>query len=165
MKINLIVAASKNNVIGKNNNLLWHLPNDMKFFKQTTWAMPVIMGRKTFESMQSKPLNGRLNIVITSNPSRIDNNIVVGVESFADALFVAKEHFYKQVFVIGGGEIYKQTINKADCIYLTRVDTFIEGDTFFPVINENDFSLIAKDSFLADSKHIYNYSFETWVRK
>lgn len=164
MKISLIVAASLNNAIGKNNQLLWHLPNDMKFFKQTTWAMPVVMGRKTFESMNNKPLNGRLNIVVTRQKD-FKAEGVVAVESIADAVFVAKEHLYKEVFIIGGGEIYKETLPKADIIYFTKVNTVIEGDTFFSAINENDFELINEENFLADEKHAYDYSFQTWKRK
>jgi len=164
LKISIIVAASLNNAIGKNNQLLWHLPNDMKFFKQTTWAMPVVMGRKTFESMNSKPLNGRLNIVITRQKDYTPSGAVV-VESIADAVFVAKEHLYKEIFIIGGGEIYKETLPKANTIYLTRVDTVIDGDTFFPEIKENDFELINEEKFSADEKHAFNYSFQTWRKK
>jgi dihydrofolate reductase len=165
MKINLIVAASTNHAIGKNNALLWHLPNDMKFFKQTTWGMPVIMGRRTYESLQGKPLLGRLNIVITSRPKEINNNNIVVVENLNDAFFVASEHLYKQVFIIGGGEVYKQTLPKADTIYLTRVETTIEGDTFFPEINSKDFELVFEEKKMADEKHAFDYSFQTWIKK
>ncbi len=163
MNISLIVAASLNNAIGKNNQLLWHLPNDMKFFKQTTWAMPVVMGRKTFESIGSKPLNGRLNIIITNQKDYCANGAVV-VNSIDDAIFVAQQHSYKELFIIGGGEIYKQAIDKANKIYLTRVDTIIDGDTFFEM-DKQDWQLSFEDKKKADEKHIYNYSFETWLRK
>ena len=163
MNISLIVAASLNNAIGKNNQLLWHLPNDMKFFKQTTWAMPVVMGRKTFESIGSKPLNGRLNIIITNQKDYIANGTVV-VNSIDDAIFVAQQHSYKELFIIGGGEIYKQAINNANKIYLTRVDTIIDGDTFFEMDKKN-WLLSFEDKKKTDEKHIYNYSFETWLRK
>ncbi len=164
MKLSIVVAASLNNAIGKDNKLLWHLPNDMKFFKQTTWAMPVVMGRKTFESMNSKPLNGRLNIVITRQKDYTANGAVI-VESLADAVFVAKEHLYKEIFIIGGGEIYKQALAKVDTIYLTKVDTLIEGDTFFPEIDATDFEMIQEDKHKADDKHAFAYSFQTWRRK
>ena len=163
MNISLIVAASKNNAIGKDNQLLWHLPNDMKFFKQTTWAMPVVMGRKTFESIGSKALNGRLNIVITKQNDYNANDVVV-VNSIEDAIFVAQQHSYKELFIIGGGEIYKQAMNKANKIYLTRVDTIIDGDTFFEM-DETEWQLEFADKRLADEKHIYNYTFETRLRK
>ena len=130
MNISIIVAASLNNAIGKNNQLLWHLPNDMKFFKQTTWALPIVMGRKTFESFGSKALNGRLNIVITNQKNYNAIGAVV-VNSIEDAIFVAQQHDYKEVMIIGGGEIYKQALPKANKIYLTRVLTIIDGDTFF----------------------------------
>jgi dihydrofolate reductase len=164
LNISIIVAASTNNVIGNNNQLLWRLPNDMKFFKQTTWAMPVIMGRKTFESMNSKPLNGRLNIVVTRQQNFIANGAVV-VANIADALFVAKEHLYKEVFIIGGGEIYKEILPKANKIYMTRVDVALTGDTYFTGFDENNFVLINKEKHLPNEKHLYAYTFETWIKK
>lgn len=163
MKISIIVAASKNNAIGKNNQLLWHLPNDMKFFKQTTWALPIVMGRKTFESLGGKPLNGRLNIIITNQRDYKTAGAVI-VNSFEDAEFVAQQHNYKELMVIGGGEIYKQTLKKAHKIYLTRVDTIIDGDTFFEFDTTN-WKLVFADQHNADEKHLYNYTFETWSRK
>ena len=163
MQISLIVAASKNNAIGKDNQLLWHLPNDMKFFKQTTWALPIVMGRKTFESFGAKALNGRLNIVITKQKDYVATGAVV-VNSVEDAIFVAQQHDYKELMIIGGGEIYKQAMNKATKIYLTRVDAIIDGDTFFEM-NENDWQLSFADRHETDKKHIYNYTFETWIRK
>lgn len=163
MNISIIVAVSKNNAIGKNNQLLWHLPNDMKFFKQTTWAMPVVMGRKTFESIGNKALNGRLNIVITKQKGLEVDGIVV-VNSIDDAIFVAQQHNYKELFIIGGGEIYKQAIAIANKIYLTNVDTIIDGDTFFE-FDKQHWQLSFEDKKMADEKHIYNYSFETWLRK
>ena len=163
MQISLIVASSKNNAIGKNNQLLWHLPNDMKFFKQTTWALPIVMGRKTFESFDSKALNGRLNIIITKQKDYAAAGAVI-VNSIEDAIFVVQQHDYKEVMIIGGGEIYKQAMNKATKIYLTRVEAIIDGDTFFEM-NENDWKLSFSDMHDADEKHIYNYTFETWIRK
>ena len=105
MTISLVVAASENNVIGKNNQLLWHLPKDMKFFKNVTWAMPVVMGRKTFESMGSKPLSGRKNIVITRKPGWNAEGVSV-VSSVDAAAALAEGMNYKEIFIIGGGEIY-----------------------------------------------------------
>ena len=163
MNISIIVAASTNNAIGKNNQLLWHLPNDLKFFKQTTWALPIIMGRKTFESFGSKALNGRLNIVITRQKDYKAVGAVV-VNNLEDALFVSQQHDYNEVMIIGGGEIYKQAISKANKIYLTRVDAIIDGDTFFEMDKPN-WQLALADPHLADEKHLYNYTFETWIRK
>src|SRR5258705_11704687 len=105
MIISLVVAASDNNVIGKNNQLLWHLPKDMKFFKNVTWGMPVVMGRKTFESMGSKPLSGRKNIVITRKPGWNAEGVFVA-DSVDAAVSMAVGFNYKEILIIGGGEIY-----------------------------------------------------------
>lgn len=164
MKVSLIVAASTNNVIGINNQLPWHLPNDLKFFKNTTWAMPVAMGRKTFESVGNKALQGRLNIIIThqNNFSAINTFPVNGIDQ---AIALAEKNNYKEIFIAGGGEIFKQSFAKATTIYLTRVDTIIEGDIYFPVINENEW-LKTKSIFnTKDEKHAFNYTFEKWERR
>ena len=163
MNISIIVAASLNNAIGKDNQLLWHLPNDLKFFKQTTWAMPVVMGRKTFESLGNKALNGRLNIIITKQKDYKAVGIVVA-NSIEDAVFIAHKHQYKEILIAGGGEIYKQALPKANKIYLTRVETIIDGDTFLEM-NDDDWKLSFADKKQADEKHLYNYTFETWTRK
>jgi len=117
MIISFIVAASTNNVIGKNNQLPWSLPNDMKFFKNTTWAMPVLMGRKSFESL-GKPLPGRLNVVITRQNDWKPEGASV-VHSVEDAIKVAAAADYNEAFIIGGGEIFKEAMPVADKIYLT----------------------------------------------
>jgi dihydrofolate reductase len=163
MKISLIVATSTNNAIGKNNQLLWHLPNDLKFFKNTTWGMPVIMGRKTFESV-NKPLPGRINIVITRQEDwKVDNVIVA--KDLDDAILKAKETNCKEVYIIGGGEIYEQSFKKANKIYLTRVHTTIDADTFFPAMDDNEWELLTSEDFPADEKHQFSYSFQKWQRK
>jgi dihydrofolate reductase len=162
--ITLVVAAAENNVIGKNNQLLWHLPRDMKFFKNITWAMPVVMGRKTFESMGGKPLPGRKNIVITRQPAWKADGINA-VKNLGEAIAEAQQADAKELFVIGGGEIYRQVIDKADKIYITRVHASPGGDTFFPVINEKDWKLISSTDNPADEKHAYPYSFQLWERK
>ena len=163
MFISLIVAAAENNAIGKKNQLLWHLPNDLKFFKNTTWGMPVIMGRKTFEAV-NKTLPGRFNIVITRQQGWNAADVIVATD-LNDAIKKAAETNCKEVFIIGGGEIYKQSIETADKIYLTRVHATIDGDTFFPVIDENKWQLISNQDFTADEKHAFAYSFQTWKRK
>lgn len=164
MIITLVVAAAENNAIGNDNRLLWHLPNDMKFFKNTTWAMPVVMGRKTFESLSGKALKGRLNIIITRQEDWSGAGVSV-VHSLEEAIALATAGGYKELFVIGGGEVYKEAMNSADKIYMTRVHTVIEGDTFFPAIDETEWELTAKDDFEADEKHAYAYSFQLWERK
>ncbi len=161
--ISLIVAASTNNAIGKNNQLLWHLPNDMKFFKNTTWGMPIVMGRKTYESMD-KPLTGRINVVITRQAGWNAEGVVVASD-LDIALKKAAETNCKEIFVIGGGEIFKLAIEIADKIYMTRVHANLDGDTFFPTIDENKWQLKANQDFAADEKHAFAYSFQTWVTK
>lgn len=163
MTISLVVAAAENNAIGKNNQLLWHLPNDMKFFKNTTWGMAVIMGRKTFESL-NKPLPGRFNIVITRQADWKAEGVTVAAD-LNDALKKAKETNCNEVFVIGGGEIYQQSMQIADKIYITRVHAALDADTFFPEIDETKWQLSHNQDFAADEKHAFAYSFQTWERK
>jgi dihydrofolate reductase len=165
MIISLIVAASTNNAIGKDNKLLWHLPNDMKFFKNTTWGMPVVMGRKTFEALAGEPLPGRFNYVITRNKDWHPQREKVQVASnLPAAIELAKETDCKEAFVIGGGEIYKEAMTIADRIYMTRVHAVLEGDTFFPVIDPKDWQQVSELAFPADEKHAYAYSFQLWQR-
>ncbi|MCD2421449.1 dihydrofolate reductase [Niabella pedocola] len=162
MLISLVAAASNNNVIGKDNKLLWSLPNDMKHFKNVTWGMPVVMGRKTFESFK-QPLSGRKNIVLSTNKNlKIDNAIVA--RSMQDVELLVKEMDVKELMVIGGGEIYKLYLPKANRIYLTRVDTALEGDAFFPVFDQNVWALKSKQEYKADEKHLFDYTFELWER-
>ena len=166
MIISLIAAASTNNVIGKDNKLLWHLPNDMKFFRNTTWGMPVVMGRKTYDALAGEPLPGRFNFVITRNKDWDPHNEKVNVvSSLESAIEGARETDCKEVFVIGGGEIYTQSMLIADKIYLTRVHTVVEGDAFFPVIDESLWQLTSNLDFPVDEKHAYAYSFQVWERK
>lgn len=163
IKLSLVVAASENNVIGKDNKLLWHLPNDLKFFKNTTWGMPVIMGRKTYDSM-GKPLIGRHNIVITRQTDWEAKEVTV-VSSLEEAIEAVQQTDALEGYIIGGGQVYEQSIQLADKIYLTRVHTVVEGDTFFPHINEDQFKLVSSLNFEADDKHEFAYSFEIWERK
>jgi dihydrofolate reductase len=165
MIISLIVAASTNNVIGKNNQLLWNLPNDMKFFKNTTWGMPVIMGRKTYESL-GKPLPGRFNFVITRQRdwNTADEKAKV-LPNLDQAIASAKQTDCKEAFIIGGGQIFAESISFADKIYLTRVHAILEGDAYFPEINKEQWELGSNVDFPADEKHAYAYSFQVWNRK
>lgn len=163
MILSLIAAASTNNVIGRNNELVWSLPNDMKFFKNTTWAMPVIMGRKTYESL-GKPLPGRLNIVITRQQHWKTEGVTV-VHSLADAIRFAEDSRYKEAFVIGGGEIFREAMGPAKRIYMTRVDASPEGDAFFPEIDTRTWKMTAEESHPADAKHAYAYHFQRWEKQ
>lgn len=162
MTISLIVAAASNNAIGKDGKMPWHLPNDMKHFKNITWGMPVVMGRKTFESL-GKALPGRKNIVISRQPAWNAEGVVV-VKNMEDALFVAKQTDANEVMVIGGGEIYRAMMDKARRIYLTRVEAEPEGDTFFPSIDPAQWYLVSQKNHEADEKNPYNYSFQLWER-
>lgn len=162
MTISLIVAAATNHAIGLNGTMPWHLPADMKHFKNITWGMPVVMGRKTFESL-GKPLTGRKNIVITRQ-SGWKAEGAIAVKSIEDALFVAQQADANEVMVIGGGEIYKALFEKAARIYLTRVEAEPEADTFFPVIHPEQWRLTSQQNFEADEKNAYNYSFQIWER-
>jgi dihydrofolate reductase len=162
MLISLVVAAATNNVIGNKGQLPWRLPNDMKFFKNITWGMPVIMGRKTFESL-GKPLVGRKNIVISRNET-VKNDGIVVVKNIEDALFVASQTDAREVMIIGGGEIYRNLFPRAGRIYITRVDAEPEGDTFFPVIDGKEWHLMSQKNHEADEKNAFNYSFQIWER-
>jgi dihydrofolate reductase len=166
MMISLVVAASENNAIGQNNTLLWKLPNDMKFFKNLTWGMPVIMGRKTFESMASRPLPGRINIVISRTPDALPSmENLWPANSLENALALAHSSDCREAFVIGGGDIYKQCMTMADRIYMTRVHaSYPDADTFFPAIDETLFRIENAVDMPADEKHAQAYRFETWQR-
>src|SRR5580704_10148374 len=152
MIVSLLAAASTNNVIGKDNKLLWNLPNDMKFFKNTTWGMPVIMGRKTFDSFNGDALPGRVNFVVSHRQDWMpDNDKVKKTSSIQEAIDLAEKTDCRESFIIGGGEIYKEAIKSiAGKIYLTRVHTIIEGDTYFPVIDEEIWKLISNKDMPAD---------------
>jgi dihydrofolate reductase len=157
-----IVAASENNIIGIKNGLPWKLPNDFKYFKNKTWSMPVIMGRNTFESMK-KDLPGRINIVVTKKTDWHPENVFI-VHNIDEAIEKAKECEAKEIFIIGGGEIFKQTIGTVDRIYLTRVHTKLEGDTSYPEIDTSKWKLVKEESFPADEKNNYPYTFEIWEK-
>ncbi|MEO6289122.1 MAG: dihydrofolate reductase, partial [Ginsengibacter sp.] len=125
-----IVAASENNVIGTHNELPWNLPNDFRYFKNKTWGMPVIMGRNTYESLK-KSLPGRINIVVTRKHDWHPRDVFVA-NTIEAAIEKAKESDAKEIFIIGGGEIFKETMDKVSRIYITRVHTVVNGDTFYP---------------------------------
>ena len=164
MYLSLVVATADNNAIGKDNHLPWCLPNDMKFFKNITWAMVVIMGRKTLESL-GKPLKGRKNIVITRQTGW-EREGVVTANSLERAIDAAAKMDVKEAFVIGGSEIYKLALPKASRIYLTRVHTSpADADAFFPEFNRSEWQLISNKDYPVDNKHAYAYSFQVWQKK
>ena len=158
-----IVAASENNVIGSNNELPWKLSDDFRYFKNKTWGMPVIMGRNTFNSLK-KDLPGRLNIVLTSKKDWSAPNVTV-VSEVGDAITKAKESDAKEIFIIGGGQVFKQTMDIVNRIYLTRVHTVVEGDTYYPEINERDWKLMSSIDHPADDKNNFPFTFEVWEKK
>ncbi len=167
MIVSQIVAAGEKNEIGKHNKLLWHLPNDLKFFKNSTWGMPVIMGRKTYESIAGEPLPGRFNIIVTSNKDfHPENDKIMVAEDIASAIKKAEETDCREVYIAGGGEIYKHSLPHTNKIYLTRVHhVFPEAEIFFPEIrNDPSWKLKSSTSFPPDDKHAFSYSFETWVK-
>ena len=163
MTISFLVAASENNVIGKDNKLPWHLPNDLKYFKNLTWGMTVIMGRKTYESFDNL-LKGRRSIVITRNKDWKAEGAEVA-NSIDEAINLAKENGMNEIFIIGGAEIFKSAFPKANRIYLTRIHHSFEGDAFFPAINEKEWQLVKEVNCPADEKNAYPHSFQTWERK
>lgn len=163
MIISLIVAVSQNNVIGKENRLPWHLPEDLKYFKNTTWAMPIVMGRKTWESL-GKPLPGRTNIVISRNNGfKADGARVVS--SLSEAEKIARELDAREIFIIGGAEIFNMALPIANRLYLTRIHHDFEGDVFFPPVEESKWTLAFRRDCKPDEKNIYSYSFERWEAK
>jgi dihydrofolate reductase len=157
----LIAAAANNNALGKNNDLLWHLPDDFKRFKTLTSGHYIIMGRKTFESFP-KPLPNRTHIIITRQKNyKVENCIVVS--SLKKAIDACPNN--EDIYIIGGGEIYKQSIDMADKIELTRVHENFEADTFFPEINLENWNLTFEDYHPKDEKHKYDFTFQTFVKK
>jgi dihydrofolate reductase len=163
MILSLLLAADENNVIGKDNRLPWHLPNDLKYFKNLTWGMPILMGRKTFESI-GKPLPGRKNIVITRSQDWQKDGVEV-VHSTEEAVAIAQESDIKEIFIIGGAEIFNSILPQANRVYLTRIHHQFEGDVFFPELNKNEWQLKNQKFCAADDKNAYPHAFQVWERK
>lgn len=163
MILSLLVAASKNNVIGKDNKLPWHLPNDLKYFKNLTWGMPILMGRKTFDSI-GKALPGRKSIVITRNNDWQNEGVYV-VHSIEEAVQKAEGYGVKEIFVIGGAEIFKTALPDANRIYLTRIHQNFDGDVYFPEISQDKWQLTSSRFCEADEKNAYNHTYQVWERK
>lgn len=127
--------------------------------------MPVLMGRKSFESLGNKPLNGRINIVLTSSKFFKKEGIVL-VNNLKNAYFFAAQNDYNEIMILGGAHVYEQTINECDNIYITRVHhVFEDADAFFPVIDENKWKLVFNEDRYKDEKHVYDYSFQQWIRR
>jgi dihydrofolate reductase len=161
MIISLIVAISNNYCIGKDNQLLWHLPKDLKFFKQHTTGKPVVMGRKTFDSI-GKPLPNRRNIVISTNRNLVIEGAEV-VSSLQEAIALCKGE--EEVCIIGGGKIYNEAVGIVNKMYITMVDTDIEGDTYFPKINLSKWYEVFSEKQFKDEKHIFDYTFKIYIKE
>lgn len=163
MKISMIAAMAHERVIGKDNQMPWHLPADLAHFKRVTLGKPVLMGRKTFESI-GRPLPGRRNLVLSRNSDyRVDG--VEMISSLEEVISRLQGEGVEELMVIGGGYLYEQLLPKADCLYLTRIDLVVEGDTRFPAFDDSQWQRIACESHPADEKNPHPYSFETWQRR
>jgi dihydrofolate reductase len=160
--ISLIWAMDENRVIGYHNQLPWRLPEDLKFFKRVTMGHPIMMGRKTFDSI-GKPLPGRENIIITRDESYQKDGCTV-MNSIEDFMAYAKEK-EEEIFVIGGAEIFKEVLSEADRLYLTMIHHQFEGDTFFPVFDIEKWELESREIGLKDQKNPYDYEFLIYKRK
>lgn len=159
-KLTLIVAAAENNAIGKDNKMLWHLPNDFKYFKKNTLEHSVVMGRKTFESI-GKPLPERRNIILTRDMNYTHEEVDVA-NSVQEVLNYCRDE--REIFIIGGAEIYKQTLPLADKILLTRVHTTIDGDAYFPELLDHEWNLVSAENHEKNEKHAFEYTFEVYER-
>ncbi len=166
MILSVIVAMAHNRVIGLNNQMPWHLPADLAWFKKNTLNKPVIMGRKTFESI-GRPLPNRHNIVISRQIEPTDNKIsnVSWVKSIDEAISLAQAQQPDEVFIIGGGNIYQQVLPLIDRLYLTHIDAELQGDTYFPDYLPEQWQVIYQEDHQADEKNSYPYQFKILQRK
>lgn len=163
MEKNIIVAISDNNAIGRNNELLWHISDDLRFFKRKTLGWPVIMGRKTFESI-GRALPGRVNVVISRGFSTGEDVEVAG--SLEDAFAVAASTNLEKCFVIGGGQIYAQALAHADRLVVTHVHTVIQdADTFFPKIDESEWAVAQRSEVFTDEETGYTFEFVEYEKR
>lgn len=160
--LSMIVAHADNRVIGKDNQMPWHMPADLKYFKQTTLKKPVVMGRKTFESI-GFPLPGRRNIVISRDNNYAADGIEV-VSSIDAALACAQD--CEEIMVIGGGSIYEHCLASADRLYITEIALNTEGDTYFPdYLSDDAWQCVSEQAHLADEKNPHNYAFKVYERR
>ncbi|MEJ2417973.1 MAG: dihydrofolate reductase [Exilibacterium sp.] len=161
MRLALIVAMAENRVIGRDNQLPWHLPNDLKYFKKMTLGKPIIMGRKTFESI-GKPLPGRRNIVVTRQSDWRREGVQVG-HTLEQAVSLAKQiaaaEGNSEMLIIGGAALYRESLPLADRLYMTKIHEMVEGDAFFPPLKEEDWCELSREDCNSDANNPYNYSF------
>lgn len=158
MNISIIVAMSKNRVIGRDNDMPWHLSNDLKNFKRITMGKTVVMGRLTYQSI-GKPLPNRRNIVLSRN--LVDKNVLI-FNNLQEVLNFSKDE--DEVFIIGGEDIYSQTINKANKIYLTTIDKEITGDKYFPNIDLSSWDKISSENYIKDENNTHDFQSEVYLK-
>jgi len=167
MKIVLIAAFAQNSVVGINNTLPWHLPEDLKYFKRTTSGKAIIMGRKTYDSI-GRPLPNRTNIVITRNSEFKAEGVQV-VSNLQAAIDLAKEVNFingvEEVMIIGGASIYKEALPQAERLYITHVHADVEGDAYFPEVDFSQWKESSRDDYTASEKNPYDYSFVVYDKK
>ena len=166
MNISIIVAVGSNRAIGKNNTLIWHLPADMKFFKEKTTGHCIITGRKNYESIPEKfrPLSNRTNIIITRQLDYHAPGTII-TKSVQEAIEKAKQLSDKEVFIIGGGDIFRQSLHLADTLYITEIEESFDADVFFPELDKQQWQEVSRTRVLRDERNKYNYSFVTYKRK
>ena len=163
MIISQIAAMSRNRVIGRNNKLPWHMPDDLAYFFRLTKGHHIIMGRRNYEA-NGKALPGRVNLIVTRNQDYRAPGCIV-VHSVQEALDYTEKQSEKEAFIVGGGAIYTATLPLADRIYLTLIDAYVDGDTFFPVLDPEQWQVISEDFHSFDEKNPYNYTFYIFERK
>jgi len=159
--ISIIVAVAQNDAIGKNNDLLWHIPADMKRFKKLTLGHTLIMGKRTYQSLPVKPLSNRQSIVITDDPDDHFEGCIM-VSSIEESLKLCDPS--KETFIIGGASVYRQFLPLTDRLYLTKVHQDFEGDVFFPAVNYNNWKLVSEENFPPDDKNDFSFSFLIYDR-
>ncbi|MEQ9425759.1 MAG: dihydrofolate reductase [Cyclobacteriaceae bacterium] len=168
MIVSMIAAVSENMVIGKDNDLVWHLPDDMKYFMETTKGHHVIMGRKNYDSIPAKyrPLKNRTNVIVTRNKDYQpeDCNDCLVAHSVKTALEIAGNNSEKECFIIGGGEIYSMGMEHADRLYITEIRSTFEGDTFFPEFDKSEWEEISRRPHSIDERHKHAFDFVVYER-
>lgn len=163
MAISIIAAVAENNVIGKDNDLIWHLPADLKFFKAKTTGHHIIMGRNTFESIGGgRPLPNRTTVIITRQTDFTANGCLVA-HSLEQAIELSKAD--DEIFICGGSQIYNLALEKADQMYLTHIHESFDGDTFFPEFNKDKWKLTEEETHQSDEKNKYSYTFAKYIRQ
>lgn len=162
MSISIIVAVAENNAIGKDNELLWHISDDLKRFKKITTGHKIIMGKNTFLSLPVRPLPNRTSIVITDDPSDNYEGCIMAY-SIEDAM--AKCDDDEECFIIGGGSVYRQFLPLANKLYITRVKRSYDADTFFPEVRSDEWELIGQEDHIDEENNSLPFSFQTYIRK